>query len=103
MRHFESAEHDTLLLSPTVAVQLAFALHPMLHDAPQLPEQLADSEHCSEQLLAFSQDPNEHDVPEEQVQLVPAHVAGGGPAGGSSLQAPARQTNTSAAIRRIRT
>ncbi len=79
--HVESAAHVTLLLSPTVAEQLAFDPQPMLHDAPQVPPQVDDSEQFREQLLAFWHDPNEHDVPEGQLQLVPVQLAGGGPLG----------------------
>lgn len=101
-RHVESAPQDTLLLSPTVAVQLAFDPQSMLHDEPHVPPQLADSEQRNEQLFAFSQAPNEHVAPDAQLQLVPVHAAGGGPLGESSLHAPARLTTNRATMRRIR-
>lgn len=60
MEQVEPAAHVTLPLSPTVAVQLAFAAHSTLHDLPQLPVQLDDSAQLSEQLSADSHWPKLH-------------------------------------------
>lgn len=75
----ELAPQVTLALLPTVAVHEAFDAQSMLQDAPQEPVQLDDSEHRSEQLSAFSQEPKLHELPVGQLQLVPVQVAGGGP------------------------